>query len=796
MEHRQSIKAVVVLMLLVLSARDRAAEHFAMPGDPAERAFIETDWRMQDGIDTPRQPATYSEAIVKAIDRGDRLIAGVDSKQDDLVALVSSWNQIKREFGQSDGLSPQALQGLWHRVHTARRQILLTTALPRAGPIAFIKHVPSIFSHQLTQYYGSCARTGGGVFVLEAPGRSMRVRELAPSLPRGSFQHLDVSFDGRRILFSYCSVPTDPKNREQHPDRFFHLYQVNADGTNLKQLTSGNHDDFSPRFLPDGKILFVSTRRGGFHRCGRGPCPVYTLAVAEADGSSPRVISYHETHEWDPALLNDGRVVYTRWDYVDRNAVHYQQLWSARPDGSSVQIYFGNNTLNPVGIWEPRAIPGSPKIIATAAAHHAMTAGSIILLDTRQGVDGDKAIARLTPDALFPESEAPVLREAGKPGAWHAPAGVTEKIAVPVEALRWPGHCYRSPWPISESLFLAAYSFDPLIGEPNANRPEMFGLYVVDVHGNKELLYRNEKVSSLWPMPLAPRLAPPALPNGGPSQEKREGTFFVQNIRTAWPSLPDVAIRQLRVLQVLPKSTPHINSPTVGLASASPGKQVLGTVPVEEDGSAYFRAPAGIPLSFQALDEQGQAVQIMRSLTYLQPGEQATCIGCHEHRTTAPAAGQRPSALSREPSVIRPGPDGSNPLSYPLLVQPVLDARCVSCHHSKKPEGGVILTGEPQGSFSRSYNELVKRVPFAAWGNGLSMAANSEPLTRPDHFGARGSKLMKALLAGHYDVKLTPDEIERLVTWMDANALFYGTFDEKDQARQRRGERIEGPKIE
>lgn len=118
------------------------------------------------------------------------------------------------------------------------------------------------------------------------------------------------------------------------------------------------------------------------------------------------------------------------------------------------------------------------------------------------------------------------------------------------------------------------------------------------------------------------------------------------------------------------------------------------------------------------------------------------------------------------------------------------------CHHSKKPDGGVILSGESQGSFSRSYNELVKRVPFAAWGNGLSMAANSEPLTRPDHFGARGSKLMKALLAGHYDVKLTPDEIERLVTWMDANALFYGTFDEKDQARQRRGERIEGPKIQ
>ena len=130
----------------------------------------------------------------------------------------------------------------------------------------------------------------------------------ATALPTGSFQHLDVSPDGRRLLFAFCRAETAPKDRTEYLDRFYHLYEVAADGTNLRQLTDGPFDDFAPRYLPNGKIAFVSTRRGGFHRCGRGPCPVYTLALAESDGSNVRTISFHETHEWDPAVLNDGRL--------------------------------------------------------------------------------------------------------------------------------------------------------------------------------------------------------------------------------------------------------------------------------------------------------------------------------------------------------------------------------------------------------------------------------------------------------------------------------------------------------
>ena len=299
------------------------------------------------------------------------------------------------------------------------------------------------------------------------------------------------------------------------------------------------------------------------------------------------------------------------------------------------------------------------------------------------------------------------------------------------------------------------------------------------------------------------------------------GTFIIQNVYASAPALPkDVAIKKLRIVQVVPKSTPCANNPTVGVPNASPGKQVLGTVPVEADGSACFRAPAGIPLSFQALDEQGMAVQVMRSITYLQPGEVAACIGCHEPRTIAPrgladfaqqnlpvplGGAKRPAgaglllALSRPPSKIEPGPDGSKPLSYPILVQPVLDKHCVSCHGGTKPAGGIVLTGQPQGRYTASYNALAPRVSYSAWGRkgkGSFPEVHSEPISRPGYFGARGSALLKTLLHSPTCARLAPDELDRLVTWMDANALFYGTFDPADQSRQQRGERITGPKLE
>jgi hypothetical protein len=771
-----------------------AAETIPPPVLPAlrpslEQELIEWDWRMQDGIGTARERRSWDAAIQALLERGDRLLQHFATAGVPLNELATQWEALRnRRQAMSPTASDADWEALWRDVHALRRRIAFRNPLAQVGPLLFVKHVPSALSHQLTQCSGRCARPGGGVFVLDAPGESMHCRQLG-TLPVGSTMLPDVSWDGRRVLFSFCQTSPQPRDWRTANDQFYHLFEMNADGSGLRQLTDGPYDDFSPRYLPDDKLLFVSTRRGGFHRCGRGPCPVYTMAVANPDGSEPRVISFHETHEWDPVVLHDGRVIYTRWDYVDRHAVHYQQLWTVRPDGSDVRAFYGNNTLNPVGVWEARPVPGSNRVMATAAAHHAMTAGSIILLDVTYGIDGLEPITRLTPDALFPESEFPVQ-------SWHATAGVPQPPEVPPEEKRWPGHCYRTPYPLSEDFFLAAYSFDPLIGEPLPNRANMFGIYLVDRFGNKELIYRDVSIGSLWPTPLRARPRPPAFPSMLAKDQPGEGTFFLQNVYESWPQVAEAkdAVKRLRIVQVLPKTTPHANTPRVGLANASPGKQVLGTVPVEPDGSAYFRAPAGIALAFQALDERGLAVQTMRSLTYLQPGEQAGCVGCHEHRVTAPTARTASLAGQRPPSTIAPGPDGSKPFNYAILVQPILDKHCVRCHGGTRLDGGVDLTGTPAGEFTRSYLALAPRVPFSEWKG--SPQANFEPLTHPNRFGARASRLMQLLLKGHEGVTLSGEERERVATWMDTNALFYGTFTPEDQERQRRGERIAGPALE
>jgi hypothetical protein len=762
--------------------------------------MLRTDWGKQDGIGTEREPVTFAAAIERILSRGDLLLNDLVSNGLVLDQQAAQWTQYHQDWRtlSEDPAAPDSSwEDLWLRVHRLRREIVFANPLAAIGPLLFVKQVPSIFSHQLTQYYGSCARPGGGLYALEEPGKSLQCRPISTAtLSTGSYQHPEISFDGNRILFAYCHTETAPTNREDCLDRFYHLYEVDVDGTRLRQLTDGPFDDFAPRYLPNDQIVFISTRRGGFHRCGRGPCPTYTLAVAEASGSNPHPISFHETHEWDPVVLADGQILYTRWDYVDRHAVFYEQLWTTRPDGSGVAAFYGNNTFNPVGVWEARPVPGSSSVMATAGAHHAMTAGSIILLDVTQGRDGLAPITRLTPDALFPESEVPVANRSN-PEAWNARLDGTGP-SLPPEAKRWPGHCYRTPFPLSEKYFLAAYSFDALLGEPDANPAPMFGIYFVDCFGNKELLHRDPDISSLWPVPIQPRRRPPVLASALDATVSNQGCFFLQNVYESWPPLPASSVKRLRIVQVLPKTTWHINDPPVGLANASPGRQVLGTVPVELDGSAYFRAPAKVALAFQALDAQGQAVQWMRSVTYLQPGETASCVGCHESRHTTPAPRGRARARQRPPSPLEPGPPGSQPLSYPLLVQPVLEKHCVRCHNPDIPDGGVVLTGESEGRFTSSYLELAPRVSHSAWGGkpGDFRIANSEPMTQPGFFGARNSSLMALLRRGHEQVDLAPSDWERLATWMDANALFYGTFDPANQSRQQRGETIAGPALE
>ena len=768
-------------------------------------ALVEWDWRMQDGIQTPREPRTFGQAIEKLTPQIDLLVAERLKSNTLTDHEVAAWRNLREKAGsRKDVSSGEEVQ--WREMHRLRRRMMLGNPLFKNSPLLFAKHVPSVMSHQLTQVYGYCARPGGGLYVLTDPGVTMRTREITPAqLFPGNYMTPELSYDGQKVLFAYCPVREAPDSwsfNERTSFLRYHIYELSLASGTVRQLTQGDTDNFSPVQLPCEDVLFVSTRRGGFHRCGRGPCFVYTLARMGADGQDARSLSFHETHEWDPCLLNDGRVVYTRWDYVDRNAVHYEQLWSTLPDGTRAQVLYGNNTWNPTGIWEARAIPGSSHLMATAAPHHGMSAGSVILIDVTRGLDGQEPLTRLTRDVRFPESESPLAFGPNPNGYdfdtpvkqfWRAPLlDPWMEKTIPEEEKRWPGHCYKSPWPLSENVFIVSYSFDQLVGEPGPNLPNMFGLYFADAFGNKELVYRDPAISSLWARPLTKRTPPPEPATPGLSEAASTGTFFLHNVTESWPQIPgDTRITQLRIVQVLLKTTPNADSPRVGAAFAAPGKQVLGTVPVEADGSAWFEVPARTPVLFQALDQEGRALQTMRSLVYLQPGEYRSCVGCHEHRMKAPSPSKSALAIRRSPSRIKPGPEGSRPFSYPRLVQPLLNTHCVRCHDGKEAKRS-ILTGEPEGDFTKSYNVLVNHVSFSAWGRPEQ---NFEPLTQPLRFGAVGSPLAKLLeQKEHADIRLSAEDKERLNTWMDANALFYGTFNVDEQKKQSAGQSIAEPK--
>ena len=760
--------------------------------------LIEWDWRMWDGINTPLESRTYRQALEKRLPQGKALLADGEETADEKKhnALKAQWSELEKRFAalSANAKSPEKdWEQLWLDMHRVKRDILLSVSLFVREPFLFVKHAPSVMSHQLTQVYGYAARPGGGLFILEEPGRSMKTKCISTSMPVGNIMTPEVSFDGQKIWFAFCEAKITP-HKWRDPEtmsRRYHLWTINANGSDAKQITNGDYDDFSPLCLPDGDMIFISTRRGGFHRCGGGPCYVYTLCRMKNDGQNPRLISFHETNEWDPSLMNDGRIVYTRWDYVDRDAVHYQNLWSTRQDGTDVRAFYGNNTFNPCGIWETRAIPDSNKVMAIAGPHHGMSAGCVIMIDNTQGVDGSAPVTRVTPEVLYPEGEVPLPKVPMLPTLsqfdtehqkfWKASMPAERKtLADSEEARRWPVHCFKSPWPFSEKYFMASYSFDTLTGEAGPNIPNQFGIYFCDAFGNRELIYRDLNISSLWARPLVSRPVPTPYQSTLPARETapKTGRYFIQNIYESAPGKITDKVRSLRIVEVMIKTTPNADQPPVGKAFAAPGKKVLGTVPVEKDGSAAFEIPAETPILFQALDEKGRMIQGMRSLVYLQPGETASCTGCHEDRMSTVPSAVTIASRKKEPDRLKPGPEGSNPFSYRKLIQPILDRSCVQCHRAEKAEGKVILTGELQDRFTRSYNELSKYVYITYWG---APNRNDEPYSMPNRYGSRVSPLTKILEGkdgkGHYGCKLSEDDWNRFNTWMDVNGLFRGSTD-------------------
>ena len=712
--------------------------------------------------------------IEKVVERGLKLARshvrmGVDPGRhfDRLLAVQTK----ARSLGP--GGPDEVRRSLYLQARWAVREMALANPLLNFERILFVKRAPGMFPHMSDQYYGWWSRPGGGIYILEGYRNGEPItRCLTADMPAGSFMGPDVSFDGTKILFAACRFHPGLANERNKADKenvpesaFYHIFEANADGSERRQLTAGKYDDFDPRYLPNGDVLFVSTRKGttiqcnqwfadstrwenrpdSYVRCGGDnyrPVPVFTIHALDRANGSIRPLSAFENFEWTPSVAEDGRILYTRWDYIDRFNGHFFSLWSANQDGSNAQLVYGNYTVQPQVKFQARSIPGSSRIVFTAGAHHSNSGGTLCLLDRAAGTEDSAPIVRLTPDVRFPETEAN------------------------------DGHYYDSPWPLSEEYFLVGWADAKLPPhgrfEDARNPVNAMGIYLLDAFGNMELLYRDKEISSVTPMPLAARKSPPPQPTAAASGANAESTVFIQDIYRGLEGVPRGAIERLRIVGVVPKVQPHMNNPVLGVSAEDPGKFVLGTVPVQADGSALFTLPPGIPVFFQALDSDGLAVQTMRTLTYTIPGQTLSCVGCHEPRETAPPPGGTAQALSGIPSRITPGPEGAWPLDFARLVQPVLDRNCVRCHRPGGEGAAVLnLTADVAwDSLTRCGNEDLRKRAF------------ERDRSKPGEGVAANSSLWKLLTApgGHQEVRLSQEELERLAVWMDTYAHRIGHF--------------------
>jgi hypothetical protein len=593
-------------------------------------------------------------------------------------------------------------------------------------------------------------------------------------LPNGVVRDPDVSFDGKRVLFSM--------RRDRKDD--YHIYEINADGTGLRQITFGSGiSDIDPIYLPDGRILFTSTREPKYCMCNRHI--MGNLFTMEADGSKMQQIGHSTLHEGHASLLPDGRVIYDRWEYVDRNFGDAQGLWTVNPDGTNHAVYYGNNTGSPGAKLEARPVPGTDMVLCTFSSCHDRPWGALALLDRRQGIDGREAVVRTWP--------ATAIKLVNQRGGYDTFGGVKPK--------------YEDPCPLSDKYFLCSRM---------TGKGEEMGIYLLDVFGNEVLLHV-EGAGCFDPMPLAPRTRPPVIPSRI-DLSKDHGTFYVSNVYegTGMDKVRPGSIKSLRVVRSPEKRFWTSPAWDGGTGQQAPGmawndfnnKEILGTVPVEADGSAYFSVPADTYVYFQLLDEKGMMVQSMRSGTIVRPGERAGCVGCHENRLAGPpfplgegrgegglgtrSDAQQPRspahpnllpvangtvAMRRAASELSPWYGARRKFGYLAEVQPVFDKHCVSCHDYGKEAGKKLnLAGDLNVCFNTSYVELRTKGYVHVVGAGPTIT--QLPLT----WGSHASKLGKRLLEGHgkpeidREVKLAPEGFARIVTWIDINAPYYPDY--------------------
>jgi hypothetical protein len=608
-------------------------------------------------------------------------------------------------------------------------------------------------SHVYT-YHCEGQRDGGGLVVYDVTRGD--VQELVAS-PEGQISSCDLSPDGQQILFSW------------RRGSFYQVYRINVDGSGLTQLTEDNGHNYDACWLPDGDVVFLSTRQPQAAYCFF--TPVGILYRMHADGTEQQRISSNYLNDFTPAVLNDGRILYGRWEYVDRPAIPIQSLWTMNPDGTGLAGFFGNRVLGPATFIEAQAIPGSTAVLCTLTGHNGSCRGALGIIDPRYGNNAQEGIRNLTPEIALGD--------------------VTQSS-------NGPQGPYQTPYPVDARYYLFSYMGTVLVRDFAGT-------------GQAVVLSPKDGMGHFNARPLRPRARPPVFAGG--AREESEDASAVLTVQDVYAGLgPQVRrgeVKRLCVVEELPRrliDSAGVQVPAfdfqrivVSCGATYVPKRVWGFVTVADDGSASFRVPAERPLYFLALDAEGRALQRMRSFTHLMPGERRGCLGCHESRLSAAPARPRVTALATPPQELTPPEWGVAGFDYASVVQPVLDRHCVRCHEPRQRAGDVDLSADRTDYFNVSYEYLARgrRVlavrdsgnevsidnPYTSWIPTYNGQEANILKIEPRTWGSPVSRLATLILAGHADaagkprVALSRDEQQRILSWIDLNVPYYGTAD-------------------
>ena len=652
-------------------------------------------------------------------------------------------------------------------------------------------------------------RNGGGLYIFTPDENGGKLRCVVDS-SEGMITTADLSYDGKEIVFAWKrggAEMCNPVHQTAEFDRSvsdnnYQIYRVNVDGTGLTQLTAGHHNNLDPCWLPDGGIAFIADRKPAYAYCWVTTSPV--VYRMDRDGENQKRLSANYLMDFTPSVLNDGRIIYTRWEYVDRPACPIQSLWAINPDGTALTGFYGNRVISPGTFMDAQPIPGTNKILATATNHNGPCRGGIVLIDTTKGANAKESVTNLTPEVDI------YAHRLGSGPFGNGMLGLQVKGT------------YEKASAVDDHRFLVSKDGHLQLRDFDANAVTL--LAPQDGMG----FYCAQPVRTT---PLPPVLTGTSmdrtavLPEDG-SVSGAWATVFMQDVYNGLePHVKRGEIKQIAVVQEMEKSTHSpmnmpapdgskvrsiavfgFQFPLVSCGATYAPKKVWGMAEVNEDGSAAFKVPSEVPIYFMALDGEGRALQRMRTFTHLMPGEVQGCIGCHSDRNSVATRPVGQLAMRGKPQDLTPPEWGVRGFSYDHVVQPVMDRNCIECHNEREQPGGVDLSGDKTDFFNVSYDILCRTgtqgeqnwlshgspsgpdhdnvrgmSPYTEWIWTINGAGHNVLEIAPRRWGSPASELAEIIRSGHPDedgkprVDVADADRRKVYLWIDLNVPYYGT---------------------